>query len=91
MGDLTWAKASYSSIRGLIVSDWKVDGKKFKLKVEISVNTTARIFIPAKERKSIFESGKPVHKNTDVKFVEIMDGVPVFDVGSGCYSFVSNM
>ena len=91
VGDLTWAKATYSSIRGQIVSDWKIDGNKFTLKVEIPVNTTARIFIPAKNEESISESGRPVNKSTNVKFVEIVDGVAVFDVGSGRYSFVSIM
>ena len=89
VGDLTWAKASYSSIRGLIVCDWKINGKEFKLKVEIPVNTTARIYIPTREKKSITENGKSVNKIADVKFVEIMDGVAVFDVGSGEHSFQS--
>lgn len=91
VGDLTWAKASYHSIRGLIVSDWRIDGNKFNLNVEIPANATARIFVPAKEMKSVFESGEPVKGSTDVKFIEIMDGVAVFDVGSGEYSFVSKI
>ena len=41
--------------------------------------------------KSVFESGEPVKGSTDVKFIEIMDGVAVFDVGSGEYSFVSKI
>jgi hypothetical protein len=31
VGDVTWAKASYNSIREKIISDWKRDGEKFTL------------------------------------------------------------
>src|ERR1035437_4500561 len=31
VGDVTWAKTSYNSIRKKIISDWKRDGEKFTL------------------------------------------------------------
>jgi alpha-L-rhamnosidase len=43
VGDVTWAKASYHSIRGKIVSDWKRDGGMLTLKVTIPANTTATV------------------------------------------------
>ena len=42
VGDLTWAKASYDSGRGKIISDWKRNGATFTLAVEIPPNTTLR-------------------------------------------------
>src|SRR6185503_7141231 len=44
VGDVAWAKASYDSIRGKIVSNWKREGKAFTLKAAIPPNTTATVF-----------------------------------------------
>jgi hypothetical protein len=52
VGDISSAKASYHSVYGEIVSDWKRNGKEFELNVEIPVNTTATIYLPAKKRLS---------------------------------------
>ena len=56
--ELTWAKGSYQSIYGEIKTDWKKDAGFFQLKVTIPVNTTAEIWLPAKENETITESGK---------------------------------
>jgi alpha-L-rhamnosidase len=89
VGDVTWAKASYNSIRGKIVSDWKREGGKFILKVEIPANTTATIFIPAKSADEVFEGGEPAAKSRDVKFLRMENGRAVFEIGSGDYDFES--
>jgi alpha-L-rhamnosidase len=44
VGDVTWVKASYNSIRGKIVSDWKRAGGKFILNVTIP-QTRRRLFL----------------------------------------------
>ena len=44
--DLTWAKRSYESVYGTIVSEWKKEGGKFNLHVEIPCNTTATVSLP---------------------------------------------
>ena len=49
-GDLTWVKARYDSIRGPIVSDWKIADGRFQLHVEIPANTTATVYVPAARR-----------------------------------------
>jgi hypothetical protein len=49
VGDLTWVKASYNSVRGPIVADWKRDGGSFTLDVTIPPNTTARVHLPSNE------------------------------------------
>lgn len=58
--ELTWAKGSYESVQGIISSDWKKEGSAFTLKVTIPVNTTAEIWIPAKENAQITEVGKKI-------------------------------
>jgi alpha-L-rhamnosidase len=45
-GTLTWAKGSYNSIRGEIVSSWRLENGAFALDVEIPANTTATIVTP---------------------------------------------
>ena len=89
VGDVTWAKASYNSIRGKIVSDWKRDGEKFILNVTIPANTTATVFVPAKSADDVMESGKPAAQSDGVKFLREENGRAVFEIASGQYEFES--
>ena len=69
VGDVTWAKASYDSIRGKITSDWQRAGGKFTLRITIPANTTATVFIPAASADTVTESGKPAAESGGVKFL----------------------
>jgi hypothetical protein len=89
IGDLTWAKASYDSIRGKIVSDWKRDGDKFTLKVVIPANTTATVFVPAKSANDVKESGKSADRSKGVGFLRQEKDRAVFAIESGSYEFTS--
>jgi alpha-L-rhamnosidase len=89
VGDLTWVKAGYDSIRGKIVSDWKRDGEKFTLRVRIPANTTATIFLPAKSTDGILAGGKPAAQSKGVKFLRQEKDRAVFAVESGEYKFES--
>jgi alpha-L-rhamnosidase len=82
-GHLTWAKGSYNSIKGLITSDWKIEGGKFILNVTVPANTSATVFIPSKN------GGKIREGNEVLKDVVYQDGYAVVKVGSGMYSFVA--
>jgi len=46
VGDLTWVKCCYDSIRGKIVSNWSLEGPKLTMEVTIPPNTTATIRVP---------------------------------------------
>jgi alpha-L-rhamnosidase len=46
VGDLTWARADYNSIRGEILSDWKIKDGRFHIKIKIPVNTSATVALP---------------------------------------------
>jgi secreted protein with Ig-like and vWFA domain len=87
VGDVTWVKASYDSIRGKVVSDWKRDGGKFTLQVTIPANTTATVFIPAKSAGDVTEGGKAIPQVTDVKFLREENGRAIFEIASGSYEF----
>jgi len=82
-GDLTWAKGSYQSIRGEIKSEWKKEVNSFSLNVSIPVNTTAIIYVPAKENEPVKENGKVV------KPLRYEKGYAVIETGSGDYNFQS--
>lgn len=86
-GGLQWAKGSYDSIRGKIKSSWSVAGGKLKLDVTIPANTTATVYIPARDATDVMESGKPASIATGVKFLRVENGTVVFLVQSGSYSF----
>ncbi len=81
--DLTWAKGSYQSIRGKIISDWKTDGNNFMLDVSIPPNTKATIYIPSKENGAITENGKAK------QVLRYEKGYTLVEVGSGNYSFMT--
>ncbi|MFH1717237.1 MAG: family 78 glycoside hydrolase catalytic domain, partial [Planctomycetota bacterium] len=58
-GEITHAKASYESIHGRIVSDWRLSNGTFTLNVTIPANTTATVYVPAGSLDSVTESGRP--------------------------------
>ena len=88
-GGITFVNASYDSPRGRITSAWRQEAGRFTLEVTIPANTTATVFVPAKKAADVTESGKPAAQATAVQFLRDTDGVAVFRIGSGKYSFSS--
>ncbi len=88
-GGLTWAEASYNSIRGLIAVSWKFRDNDVTLDVTIPANTVATVYVPAGSEADVAEDGGPVDKSQGVKFLRMEPGAAVFEIGSGKYSFVS--
>ncbi|MDA3799214.1 MAG: family 78 glycoside hydrolase catalytic domain [Kiritimatiellae bacterium] len=80
-GELTWVECSYHSIRGTIVSNWKIEDGTFALNVTIPPNTTAKITMPG-----VLEPERDAHVVADLKTV---DDKSTFTVGSGVYRFRS--
>jgi hypothetical protein len=89
VGDITWVKASYESVHGLIVSEWKREGKSFELKISIPANTAATVFVPAKSAEDVTENGVPARQSKGVRFVKMEAGRAEYSVGSGSYAFVA--
>ena len=90
-GDLTWAKGNYHSVYGNIGSDWKKEAGGFSLRVSIPANTTAEVWLPAKENSIITESGNSVNSIKDIKFKGYKNGYAVMETGSGDYYFLSQL
>ncbi len=88
---LIWAKTSYDSIHGKIATYWKRDGQRLTLDIVVPANTTATVYVPAKDAANITESGTAAAKATGVKFLRNDQGNAVFEVSSGTYKFVSEI
>ena len=62
VGDITFAKATYQSVYGEVVSDWKIENGIFVLDVTIPANTTADIYLPGSKKIIKTGSGKYQYK-----------------------------
>lgn len=88
-GDLKFVKASYQSVRGLIVSEWRRRENIFEWKITIPANTSATIYIPAKSETLVEESGKKAIPSEGIQFLSFENGRAIFRVVSGTYQFSS--
>ena len=88
---IEWVKTEYGSIHGKIVSQWKRSEDRFELNVTIPANTTAIVFLPAKDRGDITESGQPLARVKEVKFRGQGHDRVELEVESGSYRFESQL
>jgi len=77
VGDVTWARATYDSVRGPIKSSWRIDGKRFTLDVTIPCGCDALIYVP----------GSQMEADSGAKYLRDEAGYTIFAVQSGRYSF----
>ncbi len=91
---IQYAKASYQSIQGKILSSWKIKKNTISFKIEIPANTKASIVLPIDAAKNftLFQSGKMVMKNGQSfmqnGFTKAKEGnAIVWETGSGKYDF----
>jgi alpha-L-rhamnosidase len=80
--ELEYVNSSYESIYGTIKSNWRSEDGEFILEVEIPVNSSATVFVPA-------ESEKDVILPPGVKKGKFMEGRLLVEVPSGAYIFTS--
>ena len=90
-GDVTWAQGSYKSVRGEITSSWKKTVGNFILDIVIPANTTATVYVPAKDKSDVTENGLSAEKAVGVEFIRLEDGNAVYELGSGQYRFESKL
>ena len=91
LSDLTWVKCSFNSSYGRIVSNWQREGDKLTMDVTIPPNTTATVYVPAKDAGSVTESGKPAAQSEGVKFLRMDGDAAVFAVTAGNFQFQSTI
>ena len=84
VGDVTWVKARYNSIRGPIVCQWARNDGRINLSISLPPGVTGKVYVPALSQSavSVAEPG--------VSFVKMEKSMAEFEVGSGTYQFVSH-
>ena len=88
---ITWAKGHYDSIQGRISSDWKIENKTFHWNITVPANTTATVYVPAKDAAAVTESGKAAAEAEGVKFLRMENDRAVYQVAAGTYQFSSSI
>jgi alpha-L-rhamnosidase len=90
-GDLTFVTGTHKTMYGALNSSWKRDKGQFTLEIAVPANTTATVWVPAKDAASVTESGRKPAEVKGVKFVRSEAGSAVFEVESGVYTFRSSL
>jgi alpha-L-rhamnosidase len=89
LGGVTWANSCYTSIRGPIVTRWKLESDKFILHVSIPANTTATVVLPSAAAEEVREGGKRLTRVKGVRVLSAPDEMVRLQVQSGSYDFSS--
>jgi alpha-L-rhamnosidase len=90
-GGLTYATVELHSMYGTIRSAWTQENDRFDWKVIIPTNTTATIYVPAKDVSHVKESEQPLEKVNGVTFTRMENGFAMFCLASGTYNFSSHL
>lgn len=89
VGDLTHVQASRLTPYGTVFSEWKVDGDAFAWNFTVPENTSATVYVPARDGATVTESGKPAQEAEGVQFLRMEANAAVYEVQSGRYAFAS--
>jgi hypothetical protein len=87
VGDIHFAKGSYETMYGTIVSDWKKENSTFSLHVKIPGNTTATVYLPATPQSKILESNQLLSQQKNIQLLTNENGRTAVSIGSGEYWF----
>ena len=87
-GGFKQAAASLKTYYGTAAAGWTVNGTTITLTVEVPVNTTATLFLPATDASAITESGKPLAAVKEIKNLGKEEAYVKLQVGSGKYQFL---
>jgi alpha-L-rhamnosidase len=85
LNGLDWVNCSHQSIRGPIVCNWKRDGDSIAIELQVPVNSTARLVLPADG--VLTEGGQPASDSDGVEFLITKHGLTEFRLASGQYRF----
>jgi alpha-L-rhamnosidase len=91
VGDLTFARTSYQSIHGPIVSNWRIENGALHMDVTVPAGTTATVYVPTSAPGSVTEGARPAPRSPGVKSAPGENGKAVFEVGSGKYEFEAKL
>jgi alpha-L-rhamnosidase len=84
---LNFAKASFESSYGTILSGWERKEGKVIIKIRIPANTYATVVLPGNDASKVTESGKSISSGNDFTDIRTADNRIMFEAGSGEYVF----
>ncbi len=87
--NLNAARAVLQSLRGEIVSDWKLEGEKFSWKIVVPPNAHASVFVPTNDALRVLDAGRDARET--LRFIGETEGYSHFEVGAGTYQFSSTV
>jgi hypothetical protein len=83
VGDVTWVKARYDSIRGPIVCEWERTADRIHVLINLPPGVSGTVYVPARATSSVTSSGD------GASFLQRSAEAAVFEVQSGTYQFSS--
>jgi alpha-L-rhamnosidase len=86
-GNLSYANADLETVYGKLSAHWKIQGNLFLLDVEIPVNTSADIYIPARSGDTVSENGIPLQQVKEITAGGKEGNYIILHTGSGVYHF----
>lgn len=86
--ELSHVEGSHDTAYGTIQSNWKRDGDTVTMTVRIPANTTATIYVPATDVKSVTVNGQPASAAPHVKYLKTEGGRVLLQVESGSHEIV---
>ncbi|HET6485942.1 MAG TPA: family 78 glycoside hydrolase catalytic domain, partial [Spirochaetia bacterium] len=90
-GGLTWARASWRSIRGPLAIEWNRSAETFTMDVTIPPNMSAEIVLPGATAALTTESQTPLARAVGVSLKGRRAEGLVLQVGSGAYHFEADL
>jgi alpha-L-rhamnosidase len=86
-GGLTQASASLQTYYGTAGNEWKLEGDDIVMNVEVPVNTTATVYLPAKSASDVTEGGSKLAGQKSIQVGGTEAGYLITKLGSGTYRF----
>ncbi|MDX2067512.1 MAG: family 78 glycoside hydrolase catalytic domain [Haliscomenobacter sp.] len=84
-GEITSASGYFDSMYGRIKSEWKIENGTLVYNCTVPANTSATLYLPAKQINQVKESGRSL---VGWKDVGVSNDKVVIPLGSGTYKFV---
>jgi alpha-L-rhamnosidase len=86
-GGLTHARASLSTMYGVVVSAWELGNEEFQLDITVPPNTHATVRLPHAELPHVTESGQTLDGADGIVGAYQLGEAVIVEVGSGQYRF----
>jgi hypothetical protein len=84
---IEWVRGEYRSPRGRVASSWRKEPGRLVLEIEVPVNATAEIHLPAPAGSEVLESGRPLARRDDLVLRSRSAHEAVVSAGSGRFRF----